>query len=69
MHQEGKKTANCQTPPTQERTAPPGLREYGLGAQILTDLGLTTVRLLTNHPQRIVALEGYGLKVIGDVPI
>jgi 3,4-dihydroxy 2-butanone 4-phosphate synthase/GTP cyclohydrolase II len=69
MHQEGKKTADCRTLPAEERGAPPGLREYGLGAQILADLGLTTVRLLTNHPQRIVALEGYGLKVLGDIPI
>lgn len=39
------------------------LREYGIGAQILADLGLTTVRLLTNNPKKIVGIEGYGLRV------
>ena len=45
------------------------LREYGLGAQILVDLGLKTIRLLTNHPKKIVGLEGYGLDVVEQVPI
>ena len=38
------------------------LREYGLGAQILVDLGLKTIRLLTNNPKKVVGLEGYGLE-------
>ena len=42
----------------------PDLRDYGVGAQILVDLGLSTIRLLTNNPRKIVGLEGYGLRVV-----
>lgn len=45
------------------------LREYGLGAQILADLGLKTIRLLTNNPRKVVGLEGYGLKIVEQLPI
>jgi 3,4-dihydroxy 2-butanone 4-phosphate synthase/GTP cyclohydrolase II len=45
------------------------LREYGLGAQILADLGLKTIRLLTNNPRKVVGLEGYGLEIIEQLPI
>ncbi|MBA7470495.1 Riboflavin biosynthesis protein RibBA [subsurface metagenome] len=47
----------------------PDLRDYGIGAQILVDLGLNKVRLLTNNPKKVIGLEGYGLKVVETVPI
>jgi 3,4-dihydroxy 2-butanone 4-phosphate synthase / GTP cyclohydrolase II len=48
---------------------PADLRDYGIGAQILTDLGLSSIRILTNNPKKIIGLEGYGLSVSGQVPI
>jgi 3,4-dihydroxy 2-butanone 4-phosphate synthase/GTP cyclohydrolase II len=45
------------------------LRDYGIGAQILADLGIKDIRLLTNNPRKIVGLEGYGLRVIERVPL
>jgi len=45
------------------------LRDYGIGAQILSDLGLSTIHLMTNNPKKIVGLEGYGLKVTKRIPI
>jgi 3,4-dihydroxy 2-butanone 4-phosphate synthase/GTP cyclohydrolase II len=45
------------------------LRDYGIGAQILVDLGIRNIRLLTNNPRKIVGLEGYGLKVVERVPL
>jgi 3,4-dihydroxy 2-butanone 4-phosphate synthase / GTP cyclohydrolase II len=47
----------------------PDLRDYGIGAQILLDLGLSSIRLLTNNPRKVVGLEGYGLKITGREPI
>ncbi|MBM3246333.1 MAG: bifunctional 3,4-dihydroxy-2-butanone-4-phosphate synthase/GTP cyclohydrolase II [Candidatus Omnitrophica bacterium] len=47
----------------------PDLRDYGIGAQILADLGLKNIRLLTNNPRKIVGLEGYNLKVVERVPL
>jgi 3,4-dihydroxy 2-butanone 4-phosphate synthase / GTP cyclohydrolase II len=47
----------------------PDLREYGIGAQILIDLGLSTIRILTNNPKKIVGVDGYGLSVAEQVPL
>jgi 3,4-dihydroxy 2-butanone 4-phosphate synthase/GTP cyclohydrolase II len=47
----------------------PDLRDYGIGAQILADLGLHEIKLLTNNPKKVIGLEGYGLKVVATVPI
>jgi 3,4-dihydroxy 2-butanone 4-phosphate synthase/GTP cyclohydrolase II len=48
---------------------PADLREYGIGAQILADLGLSSIRLMTNNPRKIVGLEGYDLKIVQRVPL
>jgi len=48
---------------------PADLRDYGIGAQILVDLGLTSMRLLTNNPTKIIGLQGYGLRVTEQVPL
>jgi 3,4-dihydroxy 2-butanone 4-phosphate synthase/GTP cyclohydrolase II len=48
---------------------PPDLRNYGIGAQILRDLGLSSIRVLTNNPRKLVGLEGYGLEIVGRVPL
>jgi 3,4-dihydroxy 2-butanone 4-phosphate synthase/GTP cyclohydrolase II len=47
----------------------PTQHEVGIGAQILSDLGLHTIRLLTNHPRKIAALEGFGIEIVEQVPI
>ena len=48
---------------------PADLRDYGIGAQILVDLGLSSIRILTNNPKKILGLEGYGLSVTDQIPI
>ena len=47
----------------------PDERDYGIGAQILADMGLTTIRLMTNNPAKRAGLEGYGLKIVDRVPL
>ncbi len=47
----------------------PDLRDYGIGAQILVDLGVKKMRLMTNNPKKIVGLEGYGLRIVKRIPI
>jgi 3,4-dihydroxy 2-butanone 4-phosphate synthase/GTP cyclohydrolase II len=48
---------------------PPDAREWGIGNQILADLGLTTIRILTNNPRKLTGLDGYGLTVVEQVPL
>jgi 3,4-dihydroxy 2-butanone 4-phosphate synthase/GTP cyclohydrolase II len=45
------------------------LREYGIGVQILKDLGLSTIRILTNNPKKLVGIEAYGVKIVEQLPI
>jgi len=65
-------------PKSSPRSAPPStlgrphggtLREYGLGAQVLRELGLCKIRLLTNNPRKIAGIQGYGLELIESVPL
>jgi 3,4-dihydroxy 2-butanone 4-phosphate synthase/GTP cyclohydrolase II len=75
MHREGRGMAACANSglvPAQRlprRNGGGSLREYGLGAQILSDLGLTSVRLLVHKPRKIAGLSGFGLKVSKQVPL
>ena len=52
-----------------ELDVPDDAREWGIGNQILADLGLSTIRILTNNPRKISGLEGFGLEVVEQVPI
>jgi 3,4-dihydroxy 2-butanone 4-phosphate synthase / GTP cyclohydrolase II len=65
----GGRNAPSAPPEDPNFTPGPPLREFGLGAQILRDLGLHRIRLLSNHPRRIAGIEAYGLEVIECVPL
>jgi 3,4-dihydroxy 2-butanone 4-phosphate synthase / GTP cyclohydrolase II len=74
MHREGRGMAACDNAGLVLKDRPSrrnggSLREYGLGAQILSDLGLTSVRLLVHKPRKIAGLSGFGLKVSKQVPL
>ena len=43
--------------------------EVGIGAQILADLGLTTIRLLTNHPRKVIGVDAFGIEIVEQVPV
>jgi 3,4-dihydroxy 2-butanone 4-phosphate synthase/GTP cyclohydrolase II len=43
--------------------------ETGIGAQILADLGLTTIRLLTNHPRKVIGVDAFGIEIVEQVPV
>ncbi|HEY3818065.1 MAG TPA: 3,4-dihydroxy-2-butanone-4-phosphate synthase [Polyangiaceae bacterium] len=57
------------TSPKAGRTGDPPLREFGLGAQVLVDLGLQEIRLLTNNPRKIAGIHGFGLNVVEQLPL
>jgi len=68
LHQSGLGARTHHLPPPPQGQAPP-LHESGIGAQILADLGLTSIRLLTNHPRKVVGLDAFGIEIVEQVPV
>jgi len=67
---EGKSSPSAASPPSATGRPHGGtLREYGLGAQVLRELGLCKIRLLTNNPRKIAGIQGYGLELVESVPL
>lgn len=65
LQEQGRDTVEA----NQELGFPPDLRDYGIGAQVLADLGVTSMRLMTNNPSKYAGLEGYGLSITERVPL
>lgn len=65
LQEQGRDTVEANT----ELGFPPDLRDYGIGAQVLSDLGITSMRLMTNNPAKYAGLEGYGLSITERVPL
>ncbi|MFN2627643.1 MAG: bifunctional 3,4-dihydroxy-2-butanone-4-phosphate synthase/GTP cyclohydrolase II [Gaiellaceae bacterium] len=65
LQEQGRDTVEANT----ELGFPPDARDYGIGSQILAELGLSTIRLLTNNPRKIAGIEGFGLDVVDQVPL
>jgi len=63
------KSSPLSAPPADARPHGGTLREYGLGAQVLRELGVSRIRLLTNNPRKIAGIHGYGLAVVESVPL
>ncbi|HEV2201876.1 MAG TPA: 3,4-dihydroxy-2-butanone-4-phosphate synthase [Bryobacteraceae bacterium] len=69
LHQSGLGARRHYTPPLHRHEQAPPQEETGIGAQILADLGLTTIRLLTNHPRKVLGVDAFGIEILEHVPV